>query len=31
MRSQWGMDYGVADNLVGDQVNLRFEFEALRQ
>lgn len=30
-RSLWGMDYGVADNLVGDQVTLRFEFEALRQ
>lgn len=30
-RSQWGMDYGVADNLVGDEVTLRFEFEALRQ
>lgn len=30
-RSIWGMDYGVADNLVGDEVTLRFEFEALRQ
>lgn len=30
-RSLWGMDYGVADNLVGDEVTLRFEFEALRQ
>ena len=30
-RSQWGMDYGVADNLVGDEVTLRFEFEALQQ
>lgn len=30
-RSDWGMDYGVADNLVGDQVTLRFEFEAIRQ
>lgn len=30
-RSRWGMDYGVADNLVGDEVALRFEFEALRQ
>ena len=29
-RSQWGMDYGVADNLVGDEVTLRFEFEAFR-
>ena len=31
LRSRWGMDYGVADNLVGDTVTLRFEFEALRQ
>ncbi|MEX2468985.1 MAG: YceI family protein [Pseudohongiellaceae bacterium] len=31
LRSRWGMDYGVADNLVGDEVSLRFEFEALRQ
>lgn len=30
-RSQWGMDYGVADNLVGDDVSLRFELEAIRQ
>ena len=30
-RSQWGMDYGVADNLVGDEVSLRFELEAIRQ
>ncbi len=30
-RSQWGMDYAVANNLVGDEVTLRFEFEALRQ
>ena len=30
-RSLWGMDYGVADNLVGDEVTLRFEFEALRE
>lgn len=30
-RSLWGMDYGVADHLVGDEVTLRFEFEALRQ
>ena len=29
--SDWGMDYGVADNLVGDEVALRFEFEAIRQ
>jgi hypothetical protein len=25
------MDYGVAGSLVGDEVTLRFEFEALRQ
>jgi polyisoprenoid-binding protein YceI len=30
-RSRWGMDYALADNLVGDDVTLRFEFEALRQ
>lgn len=30
-RSLWGMDYGVEDDLVGDDVTLRFEFEALRQ
>ena len=30
-RSQWGMDYGVANNMVGDEVTLRFEFEAIRQ
>jgi polyisoprenoid-binding protein YceI len=30
-RSRWGMDYGVADQLVGDEVILRFEFEAIRQ
>jgi polyisoprenoid-binding protein YceI len=30
-RSNWGMDYGVADNLVGDEVLLRFEFEALQE
>jgi len=30
-RSRWGMDYGVADNLVGDEVTLRFEFEAIKQ
>ena len=30
-RSQWGMDYGVANNMVGDEVRLRFEFEAIRQ
>ena len=31
LRSQWGMDYGVANNMVGDKVKLRFEFEAIRQ
>ncbi len=31
LRSQWGMDYGVAKDLVGDEVTLRFEFEAIRQ
>jgi polyisoprenoid-binding protein YceI len=31
LRSRWGMDYGVGNNLVGDEVTLRFEFEALRQ
>ncbi|MEX0964010.1 MAG: YceI family protein [Pseudohongiellaceae bacterium] len=30
-RSLWGMDYGVEGNLVGDEVTLRFEFEAIRQ
>jgi polyisoprenoid-binding protein YceI len=30
-RSQWGMDYGVANDMVGDLVRLRFEFEAMRQ
>jgi len=31
LRSLWGMDYGVGNNLVGDEVSLRFELEALRQ
>jgi polyisoprenoid-binding protein YceI len=31
LRSQWGMTYGVANDLVGDEVELQFEFEALRQ
>ena len=31
LRSLWGMDYGVEGDLVGDEVTLRFEFEALRQ
>jgi hypothetical protein len=25
------MDYGVANKMVGDEVKLRFEFEAIRQ
>jgi len=30
-RSRWGMDYAVSNSLVGDEVALRFEFEAIRQ
>ena len=30
-RSQWGMDYGIEDGLVGDNVHLIFEFEALAE
>ncbi|MBS3823851.1 MAG: YceI family protein [Wenzhouxiangellaceae bacterium] len=30
-RSRWGMDYAVSNELVGDEVALRFEFEAIRQ
>lgn len=30
-RSRWGMTYGVENDLVGDDVVLRFEFEAIRQ
>jgi polyisoprenoid-binding protein YceI len=30
-RSRWGMDYAVSNGLVGDDVALRFEFEAIRQ
>jgi polyisoprenoid-binding protein YceI len=30
-RSRWGMTYGVANGMVGDEVELLFEFEALRQ
>lgn len=30
-RSRWGMDYGVSNALVGDDVYLQFEFEGLRQ
>jgi polyisoprenoid-binding protein YceI len=29
-RSRWGMSYGVANGMVGDAVELLFEFEALR-
>lgn len=31
LRSLWGMDYGVSNDMVGDEVSLRFEFEALQQ
>ncbi len=30
-RSEWGMDYAVDNGLVGDEVELTFEFEAIRQ
>lgn len=30
-RSEWGMDYGVANGLVGDDVDLIIEFEARRK
>jgi polyisoprenoid-binding protein YceI len=30
-RSRWGMTYGLDGDLVGDDVKLRFEFEAIRQ
>jgi len=30
-RSRWGMTYGVADGLVGDEVEVLLEFEAIRQ
>lgn len=30
-RSEWGMTYGVERNLVGDEVELIFEFEAIRE
>jgi len=30
-RSDWGMDYAVADGLVGDEVHVSFELEANRQ
>ena len=31
LRSEWGMTYGVEDGMVGDEVHLAFEFEALAQ
>lgn len=31
MRSEWGMEYGVANGLVGDEVELIIETEALRE
>ena len=30
-RSQWGMGYGLSNDMVGDSVKLRFEFEAIQQ
>ena len=30
-RSQWGMEYAVKNKLVGDEVELTLEFEAIRQ
>ena len=30
-RSIWGMDYGVSNDMVGDKVLLRFEFEAIQE
>jgi polyisoprenoid-binding protein YceI len=30
-RSRWGMTYGVGNGMVGDEVELLFEFEAMRQ
>ena len=30
-RSKWGMDYGVSNDMVGDTVKLRFEFEAVQR
>ncbi|MDI9245610.1 YceI family protein [Marinobacter sp. CHS3-4] len=30
-RSEWGMTYGVGNDLVGDEVKLRFGFEAVRE
>ena len=30
-RSKWGMDYGVSNEMVGDTIILRFEFEATQK
>ena len=30
-RSDWGMTYAIDDNMVGDEVTLRFGFEAIKQ
>lgn len=30
-RSEWGMTYALVPKLVGDEVKLRFEFEAIRE
>lgn len=30
-RSQWGMNYAIKDDMVGDDVRMSFEFEAIRQ
>lgn len=30
-RSTWGMDYGVSNDMVGNKVMLRFEFEAIQE
>lgn len=30
-RSEWGMTYGIEQSMVGDEVTLRFGFEAIRE
>ena len=30
-RSKWGMNYGIANGMVGESVKLRFEFEAVQR
>ncbi|MEC7378382.1 MAG: YceI family protein, partial [Pseudomonadota bacterium] len=30
-RSEWGMTYGIDQAMVGDEVTLRFGFEAIRE